>query len=256
MNQNVMGFFEHLDELRSRLMVSAIAIGIAAVIAYFFSFDILKILMRPLPETMPNGAEIKFHYLSVMDPFMARVKIALLGGGMVASPIIFYEVLAFLSPALKENERKWLYPTLGALVVLFMAGALFAYYVIIPPAFIWLLGQGGNVLNPILTVNEYVSFVSMFLLAFGVSFELPLVVLLLIRLGIVKRKVLRENWRYAYVACFTIGALATPDWSPLPMVALGASLVLLFEMALLVARFVEPQPTPATETSPVVSAVK
>lgn len=236
-----MGFFEHLEELRHRIIVALVVLTIASAIAYFFSFEILRILMRPLPETLPDGTVVKFYYLSVMDAFTARIKIAILGGFMVSSPIVFYELLAFLSPALKSNEKKWLYPTLGALVGLFMTGAAICYFFVIPPAFAWLVGQGGDLIHPMLTVSEYVQFISLFLLAFGVAFETPLAILLLVRLGVVRRETLRTNWRYAYIICFMVAALATPDWSPLPMLILSVCLVVLYEISMLVARFVEPK---------------
>lgn len=249
MNSKVMGFLEHLDEMRHRIIVALIALAIASFIAYFFSFQILKILMRPLPAKLPDGTIVKFYYLSVMDAFMARVKIAIFGGFLVSSPIVFYEMLAFLSPALRENEKKWMYPVLGSLVALFMTGVAICYFFVIPPAFRWLVSQGGDVLHPMLTVSEYVRFVSLFLLAFGVAFETPLVVLFLIRLGIVKRETLREQWRFVYVGCFVVAALSTPDWSPLPMLILGFSLVVLFELSMFVARFIEPRRQRVAETS-------
>lgn len=256
MDPKVMGFFEHLEELRHRIIVAFIALAVASFIAYFFSFQILKVLMMPLPAKLPDGTPFKINYLSVMDPFMARIKVAILGGFLVSSPVVFYEVLAFLSPALKENEKRWVYPVLGALVALFLAGVAVCFFFVLPPAVKWLLNQGGDFFHPVLTAPEYVRFVSLFLLSFGVAFETPLLVLLLVRLGVVQRKTLRQQWRFVYVVCFTVAALATPDWSPLPMIILGVSLVLLYEISMIFARFVEPKRRSVGEASAVATTAK
>ncbi len=224
-------FFEHLEELRSRLMVAIIAVLVVSAVAYFFSFDILKLLTAPL------GAGVKLNYLSILDPFMARFKVSVFAGVIVASPIIFYEILAFLSPALKKSEKKYLYPAVLMIVVFFLLGVVVGYVFIIPTSFKWLMAQAGTAMFPVLTVNEYVRVVVLFLLAFGVGFETPVITLVLVKLGIVPYETLKKNWRFAVLLIYLVAAIATPDWSLPPMLILGSSMLALFGITMIVARF-------------------
>jgi sec-independent protein translocase protein TatC len=223
-------FFEHLEELRQRLIVGIVAVLLTAAVAYFFSFQILALLKMP-------AGKIELHYISILDPFMARFKVSVFAGVIVSSPIIFYEILAFLSPALRKKEKKFLFPAVAMLVVFFGVGVTVGFLYIVPVSIKWLIGQAGTELLPMLTVNEYIKFITLFLLAFGVGFETPVVILVLVKLGIVDYKTLRKNWRFAYIVILVIAAIATPDWSLPPMLILGGSMVVLYELAMLAARF-------------------
>lgn len=230
MTEKHLTFFEHLEELRQRLIVVIVAVLVTAAVAYFFSFQILALLKAP-------AGKIELHYISILDPFMARFKVSVFAGVLVSSPIIFYEILAFLSPALRKKEKKFLYPAVAMLVMFFAIGVFMGYTFIVPVSIAWLIGQAGKELLPMLTVNEYIKFITLFLLAFGVGFETPVVILVLVKLGIVPYKTLRENWRFAYIIILVVAAIATPDWSLPPMLILGGSMIVLYELAMLVARF-------------------
>lgn len=230
MTEKHLTFFEHLEELRQRLIVVIIAVLAMAAISYFFSFQILEILRRP-------AGSIQLNYTSILEPFMARFKVSIFSGVLVSSPIIFYQILAFLSPALRKKEKKFLFPAVAMLVVFFAIGVVVGYFFIVPVSIKWLMSQAGEVLHPVLTVSDYVKFMTLFLLAFGVGFETPVVILVLVKLGIIEYKTLRENWRFAYLVILVVAAIATPDWSLPPMLILGGSMIVLFEAAMLAARF-------------------
>lgn len=231
--QRQMTFFQHFDELRRRLFVTFIAIIIGTAISYTFSFKyILPILKRPV------DVELKLHYLNIMEPFMAKFKLAILVGIFLASPIIFYEFLAFVAPALKRNEKKFFYPLVAVFVLLFLLGAFISYSYIMPLGAQWLLGQAQGEIDAVLTVSQYISFVMLFLLAFGVAFETPLAIVILVKVGIVPRDTLRRNWRVVYVVLMILAAIATPDWSLPPMLMLSAILIGLYEISMLVTKVI------------------
>ncbi len=224
--------FQHIDELRRRLTYMVIAVLICGTIGFIFSFQILEIMRARLDP------EFNLVYKTIMEPFMARFKLGLIGGLILATPILFYQILAFLSPALKGTEKRVLYPMVLAMVVLFAMGSSLGYFFVLPMAWTWLFSQGLELeLIQILSVSDFINFVTLFLFAFGIAFETPLVMAIMMRLGIVSRQTLRTNWRIAYVIILVVAAVATPDWSLPPMLILGASMIALYEATLLTARF-------------------
>lgn len=232
-----MPFFQHFAELRKRLTVIVIAVLLLSFL--FYSKDIyvflLNLFLGPVKEYLPNGT------LTVLGPFEQmtfRFKVSFAAAIIASMPIVLYEIFAFITPALKPNEKKWVFPTVIAAVILFAGGALFAYFVIMGPAFEWLSSQGAGVINSMAAADQYFSGISMLMIGFGIGFELPLVVFYLIGLSIVKYDVVRGGWRYAYVAIVLVAAVATPDWSPWTMGGLAVSLIALYEMSLAAARIV------------------
>jgi sec-independent protein translocase protein TatC len=225
---------EHLDELRSRLMYAVIALVIGTALCYTFFKPLIGFIKYPLPSDMQGVELTAFGFMQI---FAIRFKLAVIGGFVLTSPFIVYQLLAFLTPAMKKNERRYVWIILPFLIILFLAGASFGFFLVLPAAISWLQAQGVGELAFVNKADDYLNFVALFTLAFGVSFETPLVILLLIKLGIVDRKTLRANWRFAYVACFIIGAVATPDWGLVDMLALSAALIVLFELSLFLARW-------------------
>lgn len=229
-----MTFLDHLDELRKRLVYSVIALTIGAIICYILFQPLVEFIKWPLPQDLRST---ELTVLGPMQMFMVRFKLAVIGGFVLTSPYIIYQVLAFFAPAMKETEKRYTFIILPLMTLLFIGGAAFAFFLVLPPALVWLLNQGAGQLNLINRADDYINFVSLFALSFGVTFEAPLVIMLLIKLGIVDRAKLRKNWRIAYVASFVIAAMATPDWSVPPMLILGVALVILFEISLFLARW-------------------
>lgn len=222
---------EHLDELRQRLVVSVIALLIGSAAAFNFTPALLRLARNHI---IPGQ---RLYTSSVLEPFMVRFKLAFLLGFVIASPVIFYQILAFLTPALKRQEKKVLFPMVFFLVILFTAGAALGYYFVLPLGAKWLMNQGQGMVKPIINISNFINFVLLFIIGFGVAFETPLVLAILMRLGVVSRQALRKNWRFAYITILTIAAIATPDWSLPPMLILAGSMILLYELTLLIVRW-------------------
>lgn len=232
-----MPFFAHFRELKKRLTISLVVVLALSFLFYsdYFFTLFMNIFLAPVREFLPDGK------LTTMGPFEMltfRFKISLFASIIASSPVLLYQFFAFLTPALKKRERKWIFPTVFAAVILFLGGAAFAYFVIMGPAFEWLTAQGGDQLNAIAAANPYLSGIGMMLIGFGIGFELPLVVFYLIGLNVISYDKIRGGWRYAYVVIIIVASIATPDWSPWTMGGLAAALILLYEGSLILSRLV------------------
>jgi sec-independent protein translocase protein TatC len=225
-----MGFLEHLDELRKRLVVCVAAIFVGAMSCYYFWRPLLKLVKRPL-----GGYEL--HYMNVMEPFIGRFRIAIFAGIFLMFPILLYQFLAFTAPAMKSKEKRFVYPMMILMIILFICGVIFGFYYLLPVSVKWLFGQGEGQLSPMISFDSYINFVGLFLLAFGAGFETPIIILFLTKIGAVKPKTLRKNWRISYVTILTLAAIITPDWSPITMVVMAIPMIILYEMSLILARF-------------------
>ena len=221
-----MTFLDHLDELRKRISYALIAVVIGACIAAFFWKPMLDILMRP-------AGDIELHYLNVLEPFMAKVKLSIFSGILVAFPIIIFQFLMFLAPALKTKEKKQIYPLVFFLVILFFSGVVFGYFYIMPVGTKWLIDQAGDKMVSILSISQYLSYAWLFLLGFGLSFETPIFIWVLSKLGIVTSKSLIRNWRYAIIIILIASAILTPDWSPVTMALFSAPMFVLYLFSIL-----------------------
>lgn len=227
-------FLEHLEELRRRILIVALAVFVTGSICFYFAWPIMHILAKP-------AGNLKLVYLSPLEPFMVKIKIAIFGGLFLALPIILYEILAFVAPALKEHEKKLIYPTVFFLVILFAAGVVFGYYFIMPVGTRWLLNQAAGEITASVTASNYSTYAGWFLLAFGISFETPLFILLLVRFGVLSPETLRKNWRYALLLILLIAAIITPDWNPVTMIIMAAPMTVFYFASILLARFVKPK---------------
>ena len=231
-----MSFFDHLDELRKRLTFIAIAVFVGAGLAWLVVGQIFDLLRDPLPDGM------KLYFGTPMAAFSAKIKISLFVGAVFTSPLIIYQMLAFLGPAFSRKEKKFLYPVLAAGLVLATAGIVAGYTYIFPIGIQWLVGQGVDVeLNPILMVDAYVSFAGWFLLGLGLAAETPLILLAAIKFNIVTPEQLKKNWRVVYIVILLAAAIMTPDWSPVTMVAVAGPMAVLYHGTLIFARFVKPR---------------
>ncbi|MBI5305557.1 MAG: twin-arginine translocase subunit TatC [Chloroflexi bacterium] len=236
-----MGFLDHLEEIRRRLFIALIAILVTTTIAYFFADTLLYLLTAP-------AGNLKLQAPSPMDGFMVRFRVALYGGIALAAPIWIYQVLKFLEPGLLPHEKRWLVPGVVAMVVLFLLGNLFGY-VMLSNMFTVLIGMFGDPnASPIAYLpmaDQYISFVTYFLLATGIAFELPIVLLVLVRIGIVSPQQLRKQRKIAWFVIFVFAELVTPVADPIvaPTVVM-MPMVLLYEIALFASRWVVPKPAP------------
>jgi sec-independent protein translocase protein TatC len=225
---------DHLGELRRRITIIVVAILITAVVMYEATPAIIEILVDPIAGFLPNGG--KLTVLTALGGFTIRFKVAMFIAVIVCSPLIIWEIMAFFLPALKPNERKWVVPTVAALVALFFLGMIFCYFVILRAAFGWLIGETLEFATVTATAEDYLNMIMLFEIGFGIAFELPLVIFYLAILHLVPYRTLREQWRYVYVGLMVLSAMVTPDASPVTMVLMFAALIGLYELSLLVAR--------------------
>lgn len=232
---------DHLIELRSRLMRAIFALLVGFGICFYFADPILGFLVQPLKDAFPEG-EGQLIFTKLPEIFFVELKIGLFAGFMVSFPIIANQLWAFVAPGLYANEKKAFLPFLIATPVLFIGGAALAYYVVMPLAFFFFLGFGGETgglqVQALPSAGEYLGLVMQFILAFGLTFLLPVLLMLLHRAGIVTRAQLVAARRYVIVGIVAIAALVTPP-DPGTQVILAVPLLLLFEGSLVLMRLQE-----------------
>ncbi len=229
---------DHLIELRARLVRSVLALVIAFGICLYFADPILGFLVQPLKDAFPDG-EGQLIFTRLYEVFFVELKVALFAGFCLSFPIIANQLWAFIAPGLYAKEKRAFLPFLVATPVLFTAGAALAYYLVMPTAFRWFLGfegqAGGLKIEALPAANEYLGLVMQFILAFGISFLLPVLLLLLNRAGIVSRSQLAQSRRYVIVGVVALAAIVTPP-DPGSQLLLAIPLLLLFECSLLLMR--------------------
>jgi sec-independent protein translocase protein TatC len=232
---------EHLIELRTRLVRGFLALAVAFAVCFYFADDIFGFLVRPLTAAFPPG-EGKLIYTKLYEAFFVEIKVALFAAFFVSFPVIANQLWAFVAPGLYAREKGAFLPFLLATPVLFTAGAALAYYVVMPTAFHWFLGfagdRGGLKMEALPGTGDYLALVMQFILAFGISFLLPVLLLLLNRAGIVSRAQLATARRYVIVAIFVVAAIATPP-DVVSQLLLAVPLMLLFEGSMLIMRVTE-----------------
>ena len=232
---------DHLIELRTRLVRSVVALAIAFAVCLYYADPILGFLVQPLKDAFPSG-EGQLIFTKLYEIFFVELKVALFAGFFVSFPIIANQLWAFIAPGLYAREKKAFLPFLLATPVLFIAGSALAYYVVMPTAFRWFLGfegsAGGLDIEALPSAGDYLSLVMQFILAFGMSFLLPVLLLLLNRAGIVTRQQLAAARRYVIVGIAALAAIVTPP-DPGSQVILAIPLLLLFEGSLLLMRLQE-----------------
>jgi sec-independent protein translocase protein TatC len=227
-------FTAHLEELRKRLIICFIAIGVGFVISFGFKERLFKILVHPLVKVMKEGETLI--YTGLPEAFFTYLKVAFLTGILVASPIILYQFWMFVAPGLYKKERRLMGPIVLLSSIFFLGGALFGYFVVFPWGFKFFLGFATDTIRPLPSMREYFGFSAKLLLAFGLVFELPLVLTFLARLGIVSVDFLKKNRKYAILLFFTGAAILTPP-DVITQVMMALPLMVLYEISILGAKF-------------------
>jgi len=226
-------FTAHLEELRKRLITSFIAIGVGAVISFAFKERLFNILIQPLIKVMEEGDTLIFTGLP--EAFFTYLKVALLSGILISSPIILYEFWMFVAPGLYKKERRLLGPIVFLSSFFFIGGALFGYFIVFPWGFKFFLGFATETIRPLPSMKEYFAFSAKLLLAFGLVFELPLVLTFLAKLGIVSVDFLKKNRKYALLLFFVGSAILTPP-DVITQIMMALPLMALYELSILGAR--------------------
>lgn len=232
---------DHLVELRTRLVRCVAALMVAFAVCFYFADPILGFLIQPLKNAFPEG-EGQLIFTKLYEVFFVELKVALFAGFCLSFPIIANQLWAFVAPGLYAREKKAFLPFLLATPILFIAGASLAYFVVMPTAFRWFLGFGGEAggleIEALPAAGDYLGLVMQFILAFGISFLLPVLLLLLNRAGIVTRAQLAGARRYVIVGIAIIAAIVTPP-DPGSQLILAVPMLLLFEGSLLIMRVTE-----------------
>ena len=227
-----MSLIEHLEELRRRLIIIVIAILVAAIASFVFSRQVLDLLRAPLPAPYQV-----LYFTGPADAFGVQVKIAGFLGIGIAMPVILFQLWRFVTPGLTPRERRFIWPVMLAALLLFALGVTVGY-IIIPVAFGFLLSFGGAGLQPLLTVDRYVGFVTTMLLAFGLVLEFPIVLIGLARVGILTHRRLAARRRWIIVGIVAFAIVVTPGGDPISPTILASVMFLLFEGSLLVIRLI------------------
>ncbi len=235
MTESQESFVSHLVELRDRLMKSIAAVLLAFLGLVPWSGTVYDLIARPMIATLPPGT--KMIATGVITPFMVPLKVTLLAAFVLALPIVLYQAWAFVAPGLYAHEKKFALPLVIGSTLLFLLGMAFCYFFVFGTVFGFIAKVAPASITPAPDIEQYLSFVMTMFLAFGVTFEVPVVVVLLVKFGIVKLEKLREIRPYAIVGAFVISAVVTPP-DATSMIMLAVPMCLLFELGLLLARFV------------------
>lgn len=234
-----MSLVDHLEELRRRLIYSALAFLVGTIVAYSFSEEILKFLLRPARPFLESGrGEVVFR--EVGEAFMLQLRIAIYAGLVLSSPVFLYQAIAFVLPALEPGERRLLFIVLPSFVVLFVTGVLFAYFVFLPFTVQFFSEFTVAGLKSLISAGALIEFSLNFVLPFGVLFELPLLVAVLTRLGLVSPQALARNRKFAILAIFIVAALLTPP-DVISQTMMALPMLALYEGSIWVSRLIKPR---------------
>ena len=242
-------FFSHLVELRDRLIRVLMSVGIAFLCLFPWAKELYALLAQPLLATLPKGGQMIA--TDVVGVFLVPMKVALMVAFLIALPYVLYQVWAFVAPGLYAHEKRLAFPLVASSVLLFFIGMAFAYFLVFPTVFGFMSKIAPEGVAWMTDIEKYLSFVLTTFIAFGVTFEVPVIVIVLVKMGIVELKTLKE-WRpYVIVGAFVIGAIFTPP-DVISQLMLAIPLCLLYELGMLMARFVSKPVKPESERTDLV----
>lgn len=234
-----LSIFGHLFELRDRLIKCTIAVVICTIVSFVFARHIFEILLIPAPDS------IELVYTQMTGFISIYMKVALAGGIILAMPVLIYQGIMFVSPGLSRQEKKYIFIALPWITLMFFGGVAFTYYIMLPPVTNFLLTWQGfslfgsdaeRIAEPMITVDNYISLVTRFIVAIGITFEMPVIITFLARIGIVKPEWLSRRRRWAIVGAFIVAALITPTFDPINQSMVAAPLIVLYEMSIWLAK--------------------
>ena len=236
-----MSFLEHLEELRKRIIYSIVAVAVGFGLAWSYAEEIFGLMQRPIIAALhKNGMPETLVYLSPTEPFNIYLKIGLLAGLFIASPVVLYQVWLFISPGLYRHEKRYVLPFMFFSVGLFVAGGYFGYRIAYPLALDFLIDYGKQ-FQAMISVKEYTDLFLTVIVGLGVIFELPILVFFLALMGIVSAKFMWDNFRYAVLLIFIVAAILTPTTDIVNMLIFAAPMLLLYSISIGIAWFVHPK---------------
>lgn len=228
---------EHLTELRRRMVISLIAVAVAAVIVYFFSLSIIDFLVDYYRDAT-DGERDALVFTGPLDAFTTRLKIATYGGIVFAAPVLLWQLWRFITPGLNPNEKRYAVPFLCASIALFILGAFVALRTL-EPALGFLLGQGGSELQPLLTADKYLTLVSLMILAFGIAFEFPVVLVFLLIARVITTGQLSRSRRWAVLGITIFAAVITPSQDPYSMLLMAIPMYVFYELSIIIGKILK-----------------
>ena len=237
-------FLSHLEELRKRLVSISIGVGAGFVICYIFSEQLFQLLILPLKTVLPEGDKLIFTNLPEM--FLTYLKVSLIAGVLLSSPFIFYQLWLFIAPGLYQREKKYILPFVIFSTILFVGGSLFGYFVVFPFGFKFFIGFSNEYVKALPSVKQYFSFSIKLLFAFGVVFELPVVVFFLAKMGVVTPELMKKKRKYAILMTFVAAAILTPP-DVITQCMMAGPLIVLYEVGIILARIARKKAPEKTE---------
>ena len=232
LNERRLPILDHLEELRKRVWGCAAVIILASMISFAWTGQLIEWLKRPAGPALS-----RFAFFSPPEAFLAYMKVAITVGLFLSAPMVLAQVWAFISPGLTARERRYGFGFIGWGSALFLAGGAFAYWVLLPVSLKFLLNFGHGQLEPVMSVSQYLSFTTMVILSCGLVFQLPLVMCILARLGLVNSTMLRQKWRHAVVAIVVAAAILTPTADVATLLFLVVPMLALYELSIWVTGF-------------------
>jgi len=227
----------HIAELRKRLVISAIALIVGFFACFAVYEPILNWMMIPVDAVLPKGSQMVA--IEVQETFFTALKVAFFSGFLVSLPIIFWQLWLFVAPGLYENEKKFVIPFVFFATLMFLIGASFAYYIVVPFGFSFLINFGSTVVTVMPSIGKYVGFFTKLLFGFGIAFELPVITFFLAMIGLVNDRMLKDFFKYAIVFIFILSALLTPP-DVLTQFLMAVPLIILYGVSILIAKTFNP----------------
>ena len=224
-----MSLIDHLGELRGRIIVALVAMIIGTVVSYYYVDDIIQILIAPAG---------KLYYTKPTEAFFTYMKISIISGLIVSSPVWFYQIWAFIIPALSKGEKKVTFLIVPSAISLFIIGVLFSYYLVLPTAIEFFIGFGTDGLQPLFSIGQYIDFVVGFIIPFGITFELPLIIVALGALGILSSQRVRKFRKIFILLAFIVGGVISPTPDMLSQTMIAGPMVLLYEISHGILRYI------------------
>lgn len=227
----------HIADLRKRLMISSGALIVGFFICFFFYEPILEWMMVPVEAVLPAGSHMVA--IEVQETFFTALKVAFFAGFILSLPVIFWQLWLFLAPGLYDHEKKLVFPFVFFATFMFLSGATFAYYVVVPFGFEFLINFGSTVVTVLPSIGKYVGFFTKLLFGFGIAFELPVITFFLAKIGLVDDKMLKDFFKYAIVLIFILASLLTPP-DVLTQFLMAGPLIILYGVSIYIAKVFNP----------------
>ncbi|MGJ0321329.1 twin-arginine translocase subunit TatC [Aliarcobacter cryaerophilus] len=227
----------HIADLRKRLTISTITVVVMFFACFSFYEPILEWMMAPVKHALPAGTSMIA--VEIQETFFTAMKVAFFGGFIISLPVIFWQLWLFLAPGLYDHEKKLVVPFVFFATLMFLLGASFAYYIVVPVGFDFLIAFGNSVVSVLPSIGKYVGFFTKLLIGFGIAFELPVITFFLAKIGLVNDQMLKDFFRYAVVLIFIVAAVLTPP-DVISQVLMAAPLLILYGVSIYIAKVFNP----------------